>query len=352
MATTARERGGGRAGGLVSLFCGAGGLDLGFEEAGFRVAVAVDLRGQSIKSYNHNRTTTVGHVADVRKLAPARLDRLADLWLYPAGIIGGPPCQSFSRAAHSAEDDDRHDLPLEFARILKRFNRRSQVSFFAFENVPGLLKNKHKKRYDNILDTFRQAGFMVRSELLNASSFGIGQDRPRIIVVGYNKELYPGLEWTPPSPDGKALLTVKNVIGGLIEPQYWERGLDLESIPLHPNHWCMVPKSKNFTIPGALVQGTARGRSFRTLDWKQPSPTVAYGNREVHIHPSGRRRLSVYEALLLQGFPKEYVLLGSLSDQISQVSEAVPPPLAKAVAMSIKRDLERYSAHRQNQKAA
>lgn len=352
MATTARESGGGKAGGLVSLFCGAGGLDLGFEEAGFRVAVAVDLRGQSINSYNHNRTAAVGHVADVRKLAPARLDRLANLWLYPAGIIGGPPCQSFSRAAHSTEDDDRHDLPLEFARILRAFNRRSQVSFFMFENVPGLLKKKHKNRYDNILRTFKTAGFSVRAELLNASSFGVAQDRPRLIVVGFNKDLYPGLEWTPPPSSGEAPLTVKNVIGGLREPKYWERGLDLESIPVHPNHWCMVPRSKNFTTPGALVQGTARGRSFRTLDWKQLSPTIAYGNREVHIHPTGRRRLSVYEALLLQGFPKEYALLGSLSAQISQVSEAVPPPLARAVAMSIKQDLERYRVPGQNRKAA
>ena len=82
-------------------------------------------------------------------------------------------------------------------------------------------------------------------------------------------------------------LTVRNVIGKLREPKYWERGLDPSLIPVHPNHWCMVPKSKNFTTRGALVQGTARGRSFRTLDWTQPSPTVAYGNREVHVHPSG-----------------------------------------------------------------
>jgi DNA (cytosine-5)-methyltransferase 1 len=110
----------------------------------------------------------------------------------------------------------------------------------------------------------------------------------------------------------------------------------------------MVPKSKNFTTPGALVQGTARGRSFRTLDWKQPSPTIAYGNNEVHVHPSGRRRLSVYEALLLQGFPPEYELLGTLSAQISQVSEAVPPPLSQAIATSIARDLARYRRQRRH----
>jgi DNA (cytosine-5)-methyltransferase 1 len=106
----------------------------------------------------------------------------------------------------------------------------------------------------------------------------------------------------------------------------------------------MTPKSKSFSTPGALVPGTARGRSFRTLHWDQPSPTVAYGNREVHVHPDSRRRLSVYEAMLLQGFPPTYELLGSLSDQVTQVSEAVPPPLGHAIAESVKQALRRYAA--------
>jgi DNA (cytosine-5)-methyltransferase 1 len=311
---------------------------------------AVDLREPSIESFNHNRKPATGHVADVSRLNPANLDLLAKRHLRPVGVIGGPPCQSFSRAAHSADDDRRHELPLEFVRLLKEFNRRSAVTFFAFENVPGVLKNKHKARYESIVDAFSKAGFTVRAELLNASSFGVAQDRPRLILVGFNKALCPGLEWTPPKPTHATPLTVRSVIGKLRPPTYWERGLDPSSIAVHPNHWCMVPKSKNFTTPGALVQGTAWGRSFRTLDWQQPSPTIAYGNREVHVHPSGRRRLSVYEALLLQGFPREYELRGSLSAQITQVSEAVPPPLAEAIAASIKANLERY--WRERRKAA
>jgi DNA (cytosine-5)-methyltransferase 1 len=269
-----------RAGELVSLFCGAGGLDLGFEKAGFTVMAAVDVREPSIDSYNHNRRSrVVGHVADVSVLSPAELDRVAQRRLDPVGVIGGPPCQSFSRAAHSADDDHRHELTLEFARLLKLFNRRSPVKFFAFENVPGLVKNKHKTRYQSIVNAFAKAGFSVHAELLNALSFGVAQDRPRLILVGYNARLLPGLEWTPPEPTQSIPLTVRSVIGKLREPKYWERGLDASSIPVHPNHWCMVPKSKNFTARGALVQGTSRGRSFRTLDWTQPSPTVPYGNR-------------------------------------------------------------------------
>lgn len=344
------KKNGSNTGALVSLFSGAGGFDLGFEQAGFEIAAAVDLRSPSIESYNHNRKTTVGHVADITALNLSKLDLLAKRRLEPIGFIGGPPCQSFSTATHSADDDHRHELPLEFVRLLRKCNARSAVSFFAFENVPGLLKDKHRARYRKIVAAFKRAGFAVRAEVLNASSFGVAQNRRRLIIVGYNAALYPGLKWTPPKPTHLAPLTVRCAIGKLCEPRRWERGIDPASIPLHPNHWCMTPKSKNFSTPGALVQGTSRGRSFRTLDWTQPSPTIAYGNREVHVHPNGRRRLSIYEALLLQGFPPEYVLLGNLSAQITQVSEAVPPPLARAIAESIARDLKCYQ--RESRKAA
>jgi DNA (cytosine-5)-methyltransferase 1 len=333
-----------REGELISLFCGAGGLDLGFEDAGFCVAAAIDRRDFSIRSYNHNRGSVAGYVGDVTKLDAATIDALAGRRIVPVGVIGGPPCQSFSRAAHSGDDDHRHELPLEFARILDDFNKRSPVEFFAFENVPGLLKDRHSERFSRIIAAFDEAGFAVARTLLNASSFGVAQNRPRLIMVGFNKALFPGLEWQPPEANTPLAKPVKDVIKGLPEPAYWTRDLDRGSITPHPNHWCMTPKSKSFTTPGALVPGTARGRSFRTLHWDQPSPTVAYGNREVHVHPDSRRRLSVYEAMLLQGFPPTYELLGSLSDQVTQVSEAVPPPLGRAIADSVKRALRRYAA--------
>ena len=97
----------------------------------------------------------------------------------------------------------------------------------------------------------------------------------------------------------------------------------------------MNPKSPKFTN-GALKPGRIMGRSFRVLEWDSPSWTVAYGHREVHVHPNGHRRLSVYEAMLLQGFPSDYHLLGTLSDQIRLVADAVPPPLASALGLAVK----------------
>ncbi|HGO4958721.1 TPA: DNA cytosine methyltransferase, partial [Klebsiella pneumoniae] len=96
------------------------------------------------------------------------------------------------------------------------------------------------------------------------------------------------------------------------------------------------PKSMRFKNPELLDNKT---RSFRTISWDKPSPTIAYGNREIYVHPEKKRRLSIFESMLLQGFPKEFVLKGTLSQQVTQISNAVPPPMAKQIAASIKNSI-------------
>ena len=96
----------------------------------------------------------------------------------------------------------------------------------------------------------------------------------------------------------------------------------------------MRPKSERFNNPD---EQTNSGRSFKRLAWHEASPTIAFGHREIYVHPSGRRRLSIYEAMLLQGFPSNFILEGNLSEQVEQISNAVPPPLAASVASAVKR---------------
>ena len=124
---------------------------------------------------------------------------------------------------------------------------------------------------------------------------------------------------------------MRDAIEGLPEPAYFSRGMTAKDIPFHRNHWTMMPKS-----PKLLAGTSTDGRSFRRLLWDDESPTVAYGNREIHVHPDGGRRLSVHEAMLLQGFPRQYRLCGNFSQQITQVSNAVPPPVARALARTIR----------------
>jgi DNA (cytosine-5)-methyltransferase 1 len=331
---------------LLSLFCGAGGLDLGFERAGYDVAMAFDIRADSVKSYNHNRKTkgtAVGKCLDIRGLTVAKLDELYGGEFRPSGIIGGPPCQSFSRANKSQTDDDpRHELPFVYAQLIADLNARHPVPFFAFENVTGLNEEPHRERFLALKAKLEAAGYIVTEVTLNATAFGVPQNRVRVILVGLNKALFGGKAWVPPDRSivAETHLTVRHAIRHLPEPTLFRRGLQPSEICHHPNHWCMVPKSKKFTTKGALGSQKNGNRSFKTLAWDKPSLTVAYGNREVHIHPECHRRLSVYEAMLLQGFPKKYELLGTLSSQITQVSEAVPPPMAEAIAEAIRAQTE------------
>ena len=134
------------------------------------------------------------------------------------------------------------------------------------------------------------------------------------------------------------------MIGSLPDPAFFARDLDKSTIPYHENHWTMRPVSKRFSRPGGPVRA---GRSFRRLEWDKPSPTVAYGHREIHVHPNGHRRLSIFEAMRLQGFPNEFVLEGTLSSQVEQVSNAVPPPLAQSLAEAIKSAMERAERNSQ-----
>jgi len=322
---------------LLSLFCGVGGLDLGFEKNGFQVGLAFDKRESSVSSYNENRKGTSAFVKNINSLTLRDLDDLYGRQFNPIGIIGGPPCQGFSISnVNKKKGDARNHLSYRYAELLDQLNRRSPVHFFVLENVKGLLSKKHKRTFEGIKARFEKVGFNVFASTLNAADYGAPQRRERLILVGLNKELYKDLDWQPPKPNRKSgdYKSVRTAIGGLPAPIFFQRDLKMKSASVHPNHWCMVPKSSKFFQKSGFKNSAAR-RSFRMLDWDEPSPTVAYGNREVHLHPSGKRRLSVFEAMLLQGFPRAFVLMGNMSQQFTQVSEAVPPPLSKALAKSI-----------------
>ena len=214
--------------------------------------------------------------------------------------------------------------------IVRRLQRDYVVEFVVFENVLGIRDKKHAATYKAILDGLDGLGFDVTEKELCALDFGVPQNRRRIVLSGLRKDQgYAGVK-----PRKRAgLKTVREAIGGLKSPTFFRPKLDPAKFPVHPNHWTMKPKSERFLNPG--TDRTA-ARSFKRLDWEQASPTVAFGHREIHVHPSGRRRLSIHEAMRLQGFPSEFVLEGNLSEQVEQVSNAVPPPLARSVARAVK----------------
>ena len=326
---------------VLSLFSGAGGLDLGFKNGGFKVGLAVDIDPAAVETYRWNQPHT--HVA-LLDIARSSADELVDLWISvngnegPAGIIGGPPCQAFSVSnVHQKRRDPRRKFLVNYAMVIEAFTARLGLDFFMFENVLGVTQGRHQWRYQHFKRLCKKAGYSVREKIVNAGRFGIPQNRNRIIVIGTNRERYPELTLDPPEGD-KQPMVARVALEGLPEPAFCQRDLDPAKVPHHPNHIAMVPRSKKFTN-GMLKPGDHRGRSFRVLSWDQPSYTVAYGHREVHVHPNMHRRLSIYEAMRLQGFPHTYELKGTFSQQVQLISDALPPPLGEGVAATISKGL-------------
>lgn len=327
---------------IVSLFSGAGGLDLGFQRAGFPLIFAVDLSAAAIETHRRNFKGTVSLAADLEDLGPHGVLAQLDGLLKPGesiGVIGGPPCQGFSRAnTGSAANDPRNGLPLLYLQVVQALQGKYKVEFVLFENVLGIRDAKHSVTFRGILSKFREIGLTPDVSEYSALDYGVAQTRNRVIISGFRDETV-ARNFTPKKV-ASTDLTVRSAIGSLPDPAYFARDLDKSAIPHHENHWTMRPLSKRFSRPGGADRA---GRSFRRLEWDKPSPTVAYGHREIHVHPDGRRRLSIYEAMLFQGFPSDFVLEGTLSSQVEQVSNAVPPPLAQSLATAIKAAMRQAS---------
>ena len=325
--------------GLISFFSGPGGLDEGFRQAKFATRLAYDIDAAAVRTLRRNHPSIGVNQRDVTQLS---VEEVVSSWnkqrkTPPIGVVGGAPCQSFSKGnVFQSSRDPRNTLPWHFARLVEGLNAKFQIDFFLFENVPGLASRRHNRKLRRLTNRLDRAGFSIFEGLLDACNFGLPQIRPRLFVVGVNRQKHGALEYCLPTSNRARRRTVADAIRHLPKPLFFSRKLDGSKHAFHPNHWCMAPKSNRFD--GTLL-ADPRKRSFKVLGWDRPSYTVAYGHREVHVHPSRRRRLSVYEAMLLQGFPRGYELVGTLSDQIRLVSEAVPPPVARALAVSLRKQL-------------
>lgn len=319
---------------VVSLFCGAGGLDWGFHKEKFSIPLAIDLSEAAVRTHKRNFKSTFSVAADLIQLQPGGVHELVRKQI-PAkakiGVIGGPPCQGFSRANTTSQaDDPRNRLPKLYLDIVKKLQTTYTVEFVVFENVLGIRDKKHAATYKALKDGLDNLGFDVTEKELCALDFGVPQNRRRVVLSAMRKG--QGYGQVRPLPQN-GLKTVREAIGELVEPKFFDRSLRPSDIPVHENHWTMQPKSPRFNNPDGDYPD---GRSFKRLAWDAPSPTIAFGHREIHVHPAGRRRLSIYEAMLLQGFPEKFILEGNLSEQVEQVSNAVPPPLGRSIAAAVK----------------
>lgn len=324
---------------LISLFAGAGGMDLGFKKAGFQIAAANEFDKTIWETYEKNHENPLIH-GDIREIASSSLPECD-------GIIGGPPCQSWSEAgALRGINDDRGKLFFEFIRILKD----KQPKFFVAENVSGMMAKRNSQAVRNITRLFSTAGkgYDVFIKMLNAKDYNVPQDRKRVFYVGFRHDL--NVDFQFPSPSSKRI-TLKEAIGDLTDNAIPA----LEKNKTNGND-CIVPNHEYFIGNFSTIY-MSRNRVRR---WDEQSFTIQAGGRHAPIHPqappmmkvekdkhifvSGSenlyRRLSVRECARIQTFPDDFTFYyTSLADGYKMIGNAVPVELAYALAKQIRKSI-------------
>lgn len=283
----------------IDLFCGCGGLSLGFEKAGFKIVRAFDNWDKAIKVYNDNFTTHEAELIDIYKLKPKYLK------LYnPDVIIGGPPCQDYSSAGQQDETKGRANLTLRYAELVCTV----KTKWFVMENVDRILKSETLPK---AIKLFKEAGYGLTQVVLDASRCGAPQKRKRFFLIGELDGKDGFLEKSLIKDQSAHNMTIREYLGNEFQTDFYYR---------HPRSYAR--------------------RGIFSID--EPSPTVRGVNRPIppsyQIHSgdatkdlSKVRPLTTFERARIQTFPKGFALSGSKTDMEQMVGNAVPVELAKYV---------------------
>lgn len=366
---------------IFSFFSGAGFLDLGFEETGHYDIVYVNELHQAFNDiYQHARSCmNIGapkyghHISNILEMLQTRNLKQLKSFIseskaeHITGIIGGPPCPDFSVAGkNKGKDGENGKLSGTYTALICK----TKPDFFLFENVKGLYRTaKHRAFFDSLKDQFKKSGYVMTEQLINAIEYGVPQNRERIILIGLHKTLInklgienaktelKGFNWDSHKLFSKDVLEAAwpivspyNEDGDLIFPdglpkeltvQYWWEKNDVEH---HPNANMYFQPKAGLVKFQTIEEGDDKKKCYKRLHRWRYSPTVAYGNNEVHIHPYKPRRISVSEALAIQSLPKDFCLpkTVSLTDAFKSIGNGVPFLAAKGIAETLYEYLKKY----------
>lgn len=334
---------------IIDLFCGCGGLSRGFELAGFNVSLAIDMWEDAIKTYNYNHKKTVGLCKDIRMLDNNFLDNYKQKH-HTVGIIGGPPCQGYSTVGKRDINDDRNYLYLEYCRVVEYI----QPEFFILENVKGLLTLNEGVFRDDIINRFKKIGYKVVYKVLNASDFGVPQNRQRVFFVGIkNKEFQFPKEKKNKVSTIEAIGDLENCIDKyLIAPQTkYQKIMRKDNNELNnnekTNHSTQTVNIIKKIPDGGKIKDLDReywnvrkyNKAFQRMNSKLPSNTIDTGHRN-YFHYKENRIPTVRESARIQSFSDDFIFLGSKTSQYKQVGNAVPPLLAYELAKEIMKQIK------------
>ena len=320
---------------IISLFSGCGGLDLGFEKAGFDIVWANEFDKSIHETYRYNHPQTVLNTMDIREVKETDIPDCD-------GIIGGPPCQSWSLGGKCLGiEDERGRLVFDYIRIVKA----KKPQFFTMENVPGMVTPRHIKSFEQFLHMFREAGYRVKYELLNAADFRVPQDRLRVFIVGIRDDIQSEY-FFPPKVSAKPI-TLLQAIGDLkTQPTAYLNEMVNQKYDGILNH--------DYYAGGYDAKFMARNR---VRGWQELSFTIQAQAKNEPLHPQAPkmefvsqnerrfaighekeyRRLSVRECARIQTFPDHFrFIYTDVKDGYKMVGNAVPPRIAYYLALSIK----------------
>ncbi len=359
---------------IFSFFSGSGFLDLGFETSGYNVVYVNEFHEPFLEAYKYARKKLgigepefgyyPGSITDfLESTYSTRLKYLVQEARCNGsyvGFIGGPPCPDFSVGGkNKGRDGDRGKLSKTYIDLICN----QQPDFFLFENVKGLWKTKrHKEFYEELKLSLTNAGYLMTDNLINSIEYGVPQDRDRILLIGFHKRIFDyslagniqlpvsfpwsqyasyskeeafSFQWPGTTPFLENTLTsCPTGIPQELTVQYW---FEKNSVGIHPNsEHCFKPKAGLARFKSVL-EGDDSKKSFKRLHRWRYSPTVAYGNNEVHLHPYKPRRISVSEALAIQSLPCAFELPPemTLSNMFKTIGNGVPYLAAKAIAQTI-----------------
>lgn len=323
---------------IISLFSGCGGLDLGFEKAGFSIPIANEFDKTIWKTFEVNHPNTRLIKGDIRNIKEEDFPDNID------GIIGGPPCQSWSEAGSlRGIDDARGQLFYEYIRILKN----KQPKFFLAENVSGMLANRHSEAVKNIIKLFEECGYEVSITLVNAKDYGVAQERKRVFYIGFRNDL--GIKFQFPQGstiDDKKKITLKDVIWDL-------KDLAVPSLDKNKHNPISINNNEYFIGSFSPIFMSRN----RVKAWDEQGFTVQASGRQCQLHPQAPkmvkvapnkcvfvknnehlyRRLSVREIARIQGFPDDFKFIyNNVNDGYKMIGNAVPINLAYEIAKEIK----------------
>ncbi|MCQ2335948.1 MAG: DNA cytosine methyltransferase [Paludibacteraceae bacterium] len=335
---------------VIDLFCGCGGMSLGFEKAGFNMLLGIDNWEDALKTYRYNHKNANTLCGDLSTLTPEEVNSKIKNEKIDV-IIGGPPCQGFSVAGKRIIEDKRNELYKSFVKMVAYFKPKA----FVFENVPNILSIGNGVVRDAIIKDFSELGYKVVYKILLASDYGVPQNRKRAIFVG----LLNGNEFSYPKGNIAKPITTREALSDLPEysipeggeyvcpPQseYQKRMRANSNVVYNHNvtvHTVqtqhiisLVPDGGNYKdLPIELQQTRKVHIAWTRLCSSKPSITIDTGHNH-HFHYVYNRVPTVRESARLQSFPDDFIFCGGKTSQLKQVGNAVPPIMAETIATSI-----------------